>query len=722
MLRPNLRIYTMSSISFLVLLVVLNGSLAYTPGVWKASEILQESLNESVDPCTDFFQYACGGWIAKNPIPKDRSYYDRYTKLSESVNREIKALYDEDIQTNSTAIKKLKQFYSACMNTEVLNDIKTDELLENLERIGYWPMIHGDRWKEEDFDLTEELIRIANIRALDVFFAAYGNVDLNNVSRQLIHFDRGSLGMSIPQFYLDPQRFGTQLHAYEQYMKKVIMIVARDAHSNRTVDEISKDANDILQFEAKFAQISINAPTIKGQGNFSTDFKAMRLSDMRRFLPSINWTKYFSNVFPEEMHWYLYSDPEVIITNPHFFMGLNELLAKTPKRILANAMLWKFTDAYWLQLDERFGSVRHDYMRRAVGTVAKPPRWKECAAISGAALPYAADALYIRRYFSSDGIQLAKQMFLELKNSFVKSLWRIRWMDWKTKSYAIQKAQYMEALIGAPDFIYNDDELDKHYEGLIWEQNDTYAKMVQTHSQWRQATASLNLLKPVDRSLFPMSSTTINAAYTFVRNALTVPAAILQPPFFDSDPSFPAALRYGSLGSIIGHEMIHGYDSQGSQFDKVGNRRNWWEDGTREQFVVRSKCMVDQYAKYKVPGTEGLHVNGVTTLGENQADNGGIKHSYRAYQRHLFTSGMKDVSVPGFEHLDPNQLFYIGFAMSYCSHSKPAESVRQIFSDDHHAPAAVRINAVLSNQPSFARAFRCAPSAPLNIAQRCVVW
>ncbi|KAI6226164.1 Neprilysin-1 [Aphelenchoides fujianensis] len=691
-------------------------------GLLKAAELLRESLNESVNPCQNFFAYSCGGWIAKNPIPKDRSNYDRYTKLSEEVNREIKALYDADIQTNSTAIKKLKQFYSACMNTEVLNDIKTDELLENLERIGYWPIIHGDLWKEEDFDLTEGLIRIARIRALDVFFAAYGNVDLNNVSRQLIHFDRGSLGMSIPQFYLDPKRFSTQLEAYKSYMKRVILIVARDAHTNRSVEEIAKDADEVIEFETKFAQLNLENPAV--HGNFSTAFRASRLSDMKRLLPTIDWQKYFESIMPEKMYGYLRSDPEVIIANPRFFIGLDQLLKSTPKKILMNSMLWKFTDAYWLQLDERFGIVRHDYMRRAVGTVAKPPRWKECAAISGAALPYAADALYVRRYFGGNGLHVAKQMFSELKAGFVKSLWRTKWMDWTTKRYAIEKAQAMEALVGAPDFIHDDAALDEHYKDLNWGPNDSYATMVQTHSQWRQATASLNLLKPVDRSLFPMSSTTINAAYTFVRNALTVPAAILQAPFFDADPDFPAAMRYGSIGSIIGHEITHGFDLQGSQFDKVGNRRNWWEEKTRQQFVERSKCMVDQYARYTVPEANQLRVDGVGTLQENMADNGGIKQSYRAFQRYRYSNEGEEkrkcpdssTSLKTNSSMSPLQWF------SYCSHSKQAEAVRQVFSDDHHSPAAVRINGVLSNQQAFARAFRCEVGSQMNPPQKCVVW
>jgi predicted metalloendopeptidase len=247
----------------------------------------------------------------------------------------------------------------------------------------------------------------------------------------------------------------------------------------------------------------------------------------------------------------------------------------------------------------------------------------------------------------------------------------------------------MQGLIGAPNFIYDDEALDKHYESLELDPEDTYATIVHKHSVWRQSTASLNLLKPVDLSLFPMSSTTVNAAYTFVRNALTIPGAILQPPFFDTDR--PMSMNYGSIGSIISHEILHGFDMQGSQFDKRGNKRDWWGPSARERFVKRTACIIEQYSQYEVDGTNGMHIDGHSTQGENTADNGGIGNSYRAYQKYLAKSENEEPKIPGFEKYTNNQLFYISFAMSYCGHSKKEELVRQLFSDNH-APAQYRIN------------------------------
>ncbi|KAI6184380.1 Phosphate-regulating neutral endopeptidase [Aphelenchoides bicaudatus] len=690
-------------------------------GLKNAAELLRGSLNESVDPCDSFFDFSCGGWISENPIPRDRSYYDRYTKLSEQISKQVKALYDDPTPSTSLSINKLKNFYHVCMNTTFLNEVKTDVLLNNLEAVGYWPIIHGAKWDPKKFDLTEALIRMARIRALDVFFASYGNVDLNNVSRLLIHFDKGSLGMSIPQFYLDKFRFGMQFSAYKQYMQRIVSLIARDAHSSRSKEELENDVNDIIEFETRFAKITMDSMN-KNTGNFSTAFRASRLSDMAAYVPSIDWRKYFLSVMPKEMDGYLSADPEVIIANPQFFILLDKLLKETDNRTLMNVMGWRFSDAYWLQLDERFGSVRHDYMRRVIGTLEQTPRWKECATVLNAAMPYATDAMFIRKFFKRDDFTLVKNMFAKLKKEFIKKLIRTTWMDKTTKAYALQKAHAMIG-INRSSRIY----LQRHCIGCLlqfgtlkWQPNDSYATIVQKHSLWRQHTSSLNLLKPVDTGLFPMTSITVNAAYTFVRNALTIPGAILQAPFFNTE--FPMAMNFGSIGSIIAHEIVHGFDLQGSQFEKNGNRRNWWQPITRKRFEQRNKCIIDQYSQYEVPGTNGLKVDGFASNGENAADNSGIATSYRAYQKFLnMHPDERQLKIPGFEKYSNDQIFYISFAMSYCGHAKREETVRQLFSDNH-SPARFRINGVVSNQAEFSKAFNCPASARMNPKMKCSVW
>ncbi|CAD5211350.1 unnamed protein product [Bursaphelenchus okinawaensis] len=685
-------------------------------GLEQISQLWNNSIDLTVDPCEDLFEFTCGNWVRNNPIPKDRAYIDKYSQLGDVVNRQTKKLYDSDKVDNSTAISKLRMFYTSCMNNTGKNTEKTSELLGFINKIGVWPVIHNDgQFNDTDFDLTGYLARMASIRAMDVFFAAYGNVDLNNVSRTLIHFEKGSLGMAIPQFYLEPKRFRRQVSAYEQYMRTVINLILKDTGMQISRSQINNDVRDIIYFEKQFAHVTLES--LNTNHNFSSTMKSRKLSDMDRLMPVIDWKRYFNTIMPKEVNEYINSDPDVIIANPRFFVALNHLLEKTPSRILANVMLWRFADAWWLQLDQRFEEVRHDYIRRVIGTVAKSPRWKECSAVSAMALAYASDALYLKEHFEAKDREMVLDLFEELKTEFIELLKSSDWMDIETREYAIEKARDMIVLVGAQKIVYNITAIDDFYKELNFTEEDTYGTIVRKHSLWKQKRAARDLLKPVDRYRLPMSATTVNAAYTFVKNALTVPSAILQPPFFGS--KFPKATNYGAIGSIISHEIVHGFDMQGRQFDKVGNRKNWWNNETESEFLNRTECMIKQYASHKVEGTD-MHIDGFGTQGENIADNGGIKQAFRAYKKYLQKEG-EEPRVPGFEQFDNKQMFFISYAMSYCGHAKPEEATRQVFSDSH-APSKYRINIVASNQPEFAEAFKCSETAQMNPKQRCYVW
>ncbi|CAD5215709.1 unnamed protein product [Bursaphelenchus xylophilus] len=690
---------------------------ANSDGLHQISRLWNESLDLSIDPCEDLYQFACGNWIKNNPIPEDRAYYDKYSQLSDVVNRQTRAFYDSIDDRNSTAISKLKLFYTACMNTTGKSVEKTSELLEFIRKIGVWPMIDGDdKFNATEFDLTGYLARMASIRSMDVFFAAYGNIDLNNVSRTLIHFEKGSLGMSIPQFYLEPKRFRRQVSAYEQYMRTVIYLILKDTGISRSRAQINEHVKEIIGFEKTFAHVALES--MSPNHNFSALMKARRLSDMDRIMSIVDWKRYFNTIMPEDVHPYIASNPEVIIANPKFFIALNKLLKRTPARTLANVMLWRFADAWWLQLDERFEEVRHDYIRRVIGTVNRAPRWKECSSVSGIAMAYASDALYVKENFDENDLSQVKNLFEEVRSEFMELLKASDWMDNSTRTYAISKAQDMIALVGAQTIAYNLTALDNYYSELNFSVDDTYGTMVRKHSLWKQKKAARDLLRPVDRYRLPMSATTVNAAYTFVKNALTIPSAILQPPFFDS--KFPKATNYGAIGSIISHEIVHGFDMQGRQFDKVGNRKNWWGESTQTEFLNRTECMIKQYSAQKVDGTD-MHIDGYGTQGENIADNGGIKQAFRAYTKYLKALGKEEARIPRFEQFDNKQMFFISYAMSYCGHAKPEESVRQIYTDSH-APSKYRINMVASNQPEFSDAFKCSPKATMNPESRCYVW
>jgi len=273
-------------------------------------------------------------------------------------------------------------------------------------------------------------------------------------------------------------------------------------------------------------------------------------------------------------------------------------------------------------------------------------------------------------------------------------------------------------MIGYPDFILNDTELDDHYKELIFTKSDSYATIIRRITVWQIQKSFRKLNIVVDKYEWDTSPAIVNAFYSPNFNSILFPAGILQPPFFGGD--FPKSVNYGAIGAVIGHEITHGFDDGGSQFDKEGNLKMWWDDESFEKFDKNRQCIVDQYDAYKVPNT-GLNVNGKLTQGENIADNGGVKESYKAYRKYVEVLGHEESLLPGLTQFTNDQIFFLSYAHFWCGHQKPESAIRQILTDPH-SPLRFRVNGVVSNFVTFADAFQCAKDTPMNPKQRCAVW
>ncbi|KAI6196414.1 Neprilysin-1 [Aphelenchoides besseyi] len=687
-------------------------------GYHKAADLFRGSLNESADPCDDFFEFSCGRWVALNEIPEDLTSYGHFSEIREKVNREMKDLYEEKEESSSKAINMVKKFYSECMSTEKLNEQKSTAIIADIEKFGYWPIVYPNKWVEADFDLSDLMINVAQARALDVFVDIYVSQDQRNVTRRLVHFDQGSLGLgsSARDYYLNDTKYAKQLNAYERLMNERIGLLVEDAKTGRSKEEITTEVKEIIAFEKKLAEIMVSEDDRR---NFTRLYNLYHLSDLKTLIPIADWEVYFRSLMPFDLHDYLNSDPEIIVNEPEFFGKLNELLRSTDKRILANYVFWRYTGSWSLQLDDRFEDVAQNFLKNFIGKQTKSPRWKDCNSAMGMRFAHASGAMYVRKHFNEKDRTAAEDMVNDIRHSFKIMLEENQWMDPATKEYALKKAHEMLALIGFADIALNNKELDEYYEKLVISENDGYAMLVHKYSIWAQQKAFRRLLEVVDRKEFSTSASTVNAFYSSVRNEITFPAAILQAPFFDS--SFPKAVNYGGIGSVIGHEISHAYDDQGSQFDAQGNLHNWWSSETQNMFKNLTKCIVDQYGAYEVAGTGGMKINGILTQGENIADNGGIRTAYRAYRAYIKKQGQEEKRLPGYETYTNDQIFFIAYAQTWCGRSKPEAAIRQLLIDPH-SPMRFRVNGVLQNQPEFGTAFRCGANANMAPAKRCRVW
>ncbi|MFH4981384.1 hypothetical protein AB6A40_008093 [Gnathostoma spinigerum] len=493
------------------------------------------------------------------------------------------------------------------------------------------------------------------------------------------------------------------------------LLIAEDAGHPKDVDDIANDIVETVKFERKLAKIMVSEDERR---NYTKLYNVHKLSELKKIIPLIDWDRYFHTLVPEDVYPYIDADPDIIINEVEFLYKLNDLLNTTEKRILTNYIIWRYTAGWSFQLDERYDDIQQDFLRGLIGKQTKSPRWKDCSSATSSRMIYAAGAIYVRKHFNKASKEAALDMISDLHEAFRGLVRESDWMDNKTKQIAIEKSNAMQSLIGYPDFIYNDTELDDFYRDLHINKNDSYATMVRKVSRWAQKRSFRRLLVPVDRTEFGIASSTVNAFYSSLKNGITFPAAVLQAPLFDS--GFPKAVNYGGIGSVIGHEITHGFDDQGSQFDKIGDLSNWWDNETQTNFINRTQCIIEQYSSYEVPGT-GLKINGKLTQGENIADNGGVKEAYRAYKRHRQKNNHDDKRLPGFEQYTSDQIFFMSYAQTWCGKSKIEAAVRQILTDPH-APMRFRVNGVVVNQPEFAKAFNCPLGSPMNPRKKCVVW
>ncbi|CEF59415.1 Phosphate-regulating neutral endopeptidase [Strongyloides ratti] len=686
-------------------------------GFKKAFLIFEESINEEVNPCEDFYDFACGKWIANNDIPDDLSSYGRFSALRENVSQEMKDLYNSDNTLKSKSVDYLKEIYKKCMDTKSLAATSIKELIKSLESYGFWPIIHGNKWKSNNFDLTDLLINLIQSRSIDVFLELYVSQDSKNVTRRMLHIDQGSLGLgsNSRDYYLNKEKYAKQISAYRKYLIAKISLLAQDSGSKRTIDEITKDVDEMIDFETEFAKILVPDHSRR---NYTELYNIIKIDELDKLMPLIDWNRYFRAITPYDLHDYFNSNPDIIVTELKFFDRVLELLKNTDTRVITNYILTRYFSAWTMQLDERYEDIQQEFLKEFVGKKVKSPRWKDCSATASSKLPYASGAMYIDAFFNDKDKAAAMDMVKDLREAFNEILESNNWMDVDTKKYALEKLHEMMPLIGYPEFIKNTTSLDEYYKGLEITSHDSYAEILQKITTWSQHKIFRRLLEPVDREDFGMSSAVVNAYYSSIKNAIAFPAAILRAPFFDR--RFPKSINYGGIGAVIGHEITHGFDDQGSQFDKIGNLRNWWDETTQKEFKKRTKCIVDQYGSYEVPDT-GLKINGILTQGENIADNGGIKGAFRAYKNYIKRLGHDEPRIPGFEKYSNDQIFFMSYAQTWCGKAKPQSVIRQILGDPH-SPMRFRVNGVMVNQPDFANAFQCPIGSKMNPGKRCEVW
>ncbi|EYC44744.1 hypothetical protein Y032_0451g1686 [Ancylostoma ceylanicum] len=686
-----------------------------TTGCVRAANAIINAMNTSVNPCEDFYEFACGAWNEYHPIPDDMSGFGTFSFVREQVRLQLRVLLEQEVTSESKSINMARIAYKTCMNKTQLDDLKTSLLFETLSELGYWPLIQN-AWKRDNFNLTDLLALARRDYGAESFFQIYVYADAKNTSRNTLTVDQGtlSLGRGARDYYLNSTLFANHMVAYRKYFLEIVKILQEDAKVAHNSSAIGDSIDAVIAFEKKLAEIVVPEDERR---NSTRLYNKRKIADLYNYMDDINWVIYFRQIAPSEMVGLFSNETEIIVAEIEYLEKASKLIKETDSELLANYIVWRVVQASVRLLDERFENIKQDFSRVMTGQQQRSPRWKDCAQVPSSVLPLAAGAVYVQAHFNSDDKREALEMIKKLLESFADLVSQNDWMDETTKKIAIEKANSMINNIGYPNITNDIKKLDEQYDELYILPEDTYYSLMKKAVIWMQKKEFRKLLKPFDRHDFEVSPAVVNAFYSPEKNAITFPAGILQPPFFSG--SFPKAVNYGAIGAVIGHEITHGFDDQGSQYDKDGNLHNWWSARSLESFDERRRCIVEQYGNYTVPKIN-MKVNGKLTQGENIADNGGVKEAFKAYEKYVATEG-EEPRLPGLQHYTNTQIFFLSYAHFWCGQKKEAAAVQQVMTDEH-SPELFRVSGVLSNLREFAEAFSCPKGSSLNPEQRCVVW
>lgn len=683
-------------------------NVCFSPGCIDSAAKVLNQMDPKVEPCDDFYSYACGKFLKETDIPNEKTHVNTFSTVADKVLGQLHKLMTEDMQQNEAApFKVANNFFKLCMNQEQIEENGIQNLLAILDSLGGWPVLKGDHWDDSSWSWeksTHDLRRHGYYR--NKFFGLYVARDEKNSTHRRITMDEASLGIS--REYLIQGFDSPIISAYYNYT--VDMAVLLGADENRAKVEML----DSLNFEMALAKIELPREELRDS---TALYNAMTVKEIQQRYPYTNWVDYFNKIF-EDTEVIIDENEVIIVRVPSFMEQLGPLLQNTPKRTMANYAMWSFTDFSTPYLTLNVRKRQLQLTRVLSGKQEDIPRWKKCVQSVTSTFPISVGALYVRKYFREEYKHAVLDMVNNIKDVFLNILKKVDWMDDVTRKAALDKVDAMVTHIGYPNELMNDSKITDYYKGLEINSEDNYLNAILHLNKFETFKTLRNLREPINKTnwITHSKATDVNAYYAPNENSIQFPAAVLQDQLFSYDR--PKYMNYGAIGYIIGHEITHGFDDTGRQYDKNGNLLDWWQPDTVKSYLEKTQCIIEQYGNYTEPNVQ-LNLNGINTQGENIADNGGMKEAYYAYKAWVEKNG-PEPRLPGVD-LTPEQMFWISAAQTWCSVTRPQEMKRSITTDEH-SPARFRIVGPMSNMKEFSKDFKCSTGTPMNPVNKCEVW
>ncbi len=644
------------------------------------------NLDTACKPCDDFYAYANGGWMKQNPVPGEQPSWGMFDKLYDRNQTQLKQILEE-ASANASARegsieRKLGDFYASGMDMARIDANGLVPLGSDLARID------SIRTVKDLQAVVAQLHRYG----IDAMFSFGSTQDAKNTTAVIGEVTQGGLGLPERDYYFkDDERTRTIRDEYLKHVARVFALAGDDDI------RAAARAKAVMAIETSLAEKSMTAIEMRDPNAM---YHKMNARALKALTPSIDWPGYFRGVGARRVG-------DINVAQPEFFRHLDRQLGAVSLDDWKSYLRWRFLDALAPYLPTAFVEEGFNFNGKTLqGTPQLRPLWKRRVSATDNFLGDALAQVYVKKAFTPEAKARALEMVRNLKVALRERLGTLEWMSDATRQQAYAKLDAFVDKIGYPDKW-------KDYSRLRIDRGPFVLNVL-------RATAFAvdrdleKIGRPVDRHEWGMTAPTVNAYYNPLLNEIAFPAGILQPPFFD--PLADDAVNYGGIGAVIGHEMTHGFDDEGSQFDAKGNLRNWWTEADKKNFTERAKCVQEQFSGYVV---EGSKVKGDLVLGESIADLGGVTIAYAAFQKSL-EGKPRPADIDG---LSPEQRFFLGWAQVWAENAR-SEYLKLLVDTDPHPPSKYRVNGPLSNMPAFAKAFRCAPGSPMVRAEaaRCAIW
>jgi putative endopeptidase len=655
--------------------------IALIPGLDK------ELMDTTADPCVDFARYSCGNFSKLYPIPPDRPRYGSDALVDDYTEAALRGLLDKFAVKSAQQTaneEKIGDYYATCLDESAIDSAGLKPLQPELDRISALTAKSA---------LTSLLAHYQMIN-VNAFFAFSEQQDFKSAEKQIAFVDQGGLGLPERDYYF---RQGDQA---EKTRKEYVAHLANVLHLiGESADQAAADAAKIMALETALAKVSMDRTSRRDPNNVYHPMTEAKLAELT---PAIDWPALFADTGVPVIS-------DLNVANPDFFKGLQSALESTDLDTIKTYLRWQLINSvpsYALPKsldDEYFDFYRH----KLAGQVEQQPRWKRCVGATDGALGEALGQIYVAANFPASSKVYTVQMVHEIEDAMAQEIDTQSWMSADTKAKAKAKLRLVADKIGYPDHW-------RDYSTLHVVRGDALGNAIRA-ADFENKRELAKIGKPVDRSEWGMSPPTVNAYYNPNMNDINFPAGILQPPFYD--PNATDAVNYGQIGAVVGHELTHGFDDQGSQFDGNGNLSDWWTPDDRKGFDKMTDCEVQEYGSFTA--VDDLKINGKLTVGENTADNGGLRLAWVAMLDDAKHKGVDlNAEQDGFT---PIQQFFIGYGQSWCSALRP-EMIRLLVQTNPHAPDSFRVNGVVQNMPEFGKAFGCKTGQPMMPANACHVW